>query len=324
MNPTITTPAKFRSELHGALLAHPGISTSRPRPRRARYPLARPLAPVLALTAVVVAAALVFGAGGELTPQQASAARVLRASANALERTGGSLALGARDYFYTSTAIWFRYQNPPVTVRAVSEHWVARNGSGRERTQVVSVTGRGAGGPSNPARSGSQALDPSTRPFDLPGTGLSLSYRRLRALPSDPAILRGLVSRLAARSAYLASLPRRQGKEIVMFDVLRDLAVLPTPPRVRAALYRVLSSAPGLRLFGRAVDALGRPGVAVGLTVNGIRLQLIINPSTGQLLQTSRRLLHRSALMPGYSIGLVNRATFISSGVVRSPHSRPR
>jgi hypothetical protein len=323
MNETIITPAKFRSELHDVLLAHPGVEKSRRRPQRSRYPLARPLAPVLTLAAFAVAAALVFSAGGELSPPQASAARVLRASANALERTGGSLALGADDYFYAKTATWFRYRNPAVTVRAVSEQWVARNGAGRETTQVVSVTGRVTDGPGSPTRSGTQALDPSPRPFDLPGTGLSLSYRQLRALPGDPARLHRVVSRIAARSGYLGGLPR-QGRDIIVFDVLRDLAELPTPPRVRAALYRVLSAAPGLRLVGRAVDALGRPGVAVGLTVDGIRLQLIISPSSGQLLQTSRTLVHRSAAMPGYPIGLVNRATFITTGVVRSPRSRPR
>ena len=42
--------------------------------------------------------------GGALAPQPATAASVLRASAAALDRLGGSRALGPDDYLYTRTA----------------------------------------------------------------------------------------------------------------------------------------------------------------------------------------------------------------------------
>lgn len=87
----------------------------------------------------------------------------------------------------------------------------------------------------------------------------------------------------------------------------------------------MLASTRGIRLLGRRTDSVGRTGTAVAATFgDAIELELIIDPSTGELLQTSRTLLHRSSDMAGRPAGLVNRATFLSTAVVKSTHSRPR
>jgi DNA-directed RNA polymerase specialized sigma24 family protein len=53
-------------------------------------------------------------------------------------------------------------------------------------------------------------------------------------------------------------------------------------------------------------------------------LEMIINPTTGQLLQTSRTLLHRSsAYVDGKQPpGLINRATYLAMTIVSSTHAR--
>jgi hypothetical protein len=111
---------------------------------------------------------------------------------------------------------------------------------------------------------------------------------------------------------------------VLRFGVLRGVAESPTPARVRAAVYRALALTPGIRLLGRRSDTAGRTGMAVAANLGAEELMLIIDPSTGQLLQTSRTLLHRSVYMQGWPRGLVNRATILASGVVGSTHATIR
>ena len=64
--------------------------------------------------------------------------------------------------------------------------------------------------------------------------------------------------------------------------------------------------------------------MAVEAGLGPVELMLIIDPSTGRLLQTSRTLLHRSSYMQGWPRGLVNRATMLASGVVDSKQTTIR
>jgi hypothetical protein len=106
--------------------------------------------------------------------------------------------------------------------------------------------------------------------------------------------------------------------------MLRELAELPTSAALRAALYRVLATTPGIRLLGRTPDSIGRDGTAVAVDVEDAQLELILDPATGELLQTSRTLLHRDkAYFDGNQPpGLINRATYLASGIVTSTRAR--
>jgi hypothetical protein len=328
MSDMLTTPERFRSELRDALLAHPyPASQLRPAPVH-RQRLSVSVGAAVALGAAIIAVVLGVGSGGELAPQRASAASVLNASAEALERSGASLALGGGDYLYTKTAIWFRYTQlapRPIVVQSINEAWIARDGAGRDRSLVLSHF-RGRGGRDDPTRSADDKLRATARPFLLsPAPRISLSYAHLRRLPANPAGLRVALQRVAAQYPIANLFPSSQQQTVVKFAILRGLAQTPAPPGVRAALYRVLASTPGMRLIGRRTDSIGRTGTAVAVTLGGaVELELIIDPATGDLLQTSRTLLHRSSLMAGYPAGLVNRATFLASAVVHSIRSRPR
>jgi hypothetical protein len=328
MSDEFTIPEQFRSELRDALIAHAyPVPRRQPEPMRWRRLRLR-IGAAVTVGAAIAAVVLGLGSGGEFAPQPASAASVLRTSAGALQRSGGLLALAPGDYLYIKTSTWFRYTQlapRPIVVRSIKEQWTARDGTGRDRDQVVSDS-RGRGGPGDPTRSTDYRLRATARPFLLSSApSISLSYTQLRRLPANPAGLRAVVDRIAARDDVARQFPSGQWQAVVKFALLRGLAQTPAPPRVRAALYRVLASTPGIRLVGRRTDSVGRTGVAVAVTLAGaIRLELIIDPSTGDLLQTSRTLLHRSPLMAGQPVGLVNRDTFLLSAVVKSTHSRPR
>jgi hypothetical protein len=272
---------------------------------------------------------LLFRSGGGVAPGSASAASVLRASAAALSRDGDSLALPPGEYLYTRTALWWRYFDlpRPYVVRSIYQSWVARNGSGRGTERVLSVNGRPVGRHVLPhAKSTDLALPPSRRPFVL-APGVSLSYVDLRRLPADPTRLSHLVRSLANRGArpyvHLGLAPAATWRSIFTFDILRGLAAAPAPVAVRATVYRALAMTPGIHLSGQATDTVGRRGTLLTATLGAFRFTLLLDPSTGQLLETSRILLHRSAQASGWRPGLINRATYLTVHVVRSTRAHP-
>jgi hypothetical protein len=286
--------------------------------------------PALVLAAVIAAAVLILRSGGAIAPQPATAAGVLRASAAALDRSPGSSTLGSNDYLYTRIAIWWRYagfSRHPYVVRSIQEEWVARDGHGRSRYKVVGLGGTGVNRSLPFTRSEDARLRRSSRPFIisvLPSPGILLSYAQLRALPTDPTRLNAALNRLAARYHVNRLFPQRDINAAIRWGMLRGLAEAPTSPALRAALYRVLAATPGIRLLGHMRDSIGREGIGVALDVEGARLAMILDPQTGALLQTSRTLLHRSrAYLNGEQPpGLINRATYLATGVVASTRAR--
>jgi hypothetical protein len=340
MNHQFTAPERFRSELQEALLEHaamrPGagpLSAAGPGPERHRAGpriSRRRVLSALALAAVVGAAALILRSGGVVAPQPATAAEVLRASAAALSRHGGPRALGPGDYFYTRTMEWWNeagFGPHPYIVRSLQEEWLARDGHGRSRYVVVGLSGRGANRSLPFARSQDARLGRSARPFilsTLPTPGIVLSYAQLRRLPTNPARLDVALNHIAASYHVSRLFPRLTYGTVIRFAILRGLAEAPSSAALRAALFRVLAATPGIRLLGPARDSIGRWGVAVAVDAEDVQLEMILDPATGELLQTSRTLLHRSRLyLDGKQPpGLLNRATFVATGVVQSTQDR--
>jgi len=336
MSDQFAAPARFRDELRDALLEHAAAlpASQNALPGR-RQPVngrvsRRQLLPALALAAAIAAAIVIFRSGGALAPQPATAASVLRASADALDRAGGSRALGPGEYLYTRTVQWWRYADygpHPYVVRSIQEQWLARDGRGRSRYDVVGLSGDGVNRSFPLARSSDARQTASSRPFiisTLPSPGILLSYAQLRSLPTNPTSLNAALNRLAARYHINKLFPQRDLNAAIRWGMLRGLAETPTSAALRAALYRVLAATPGVALLGRTRDSVGRYGMAVAIDVEGARLAMIIDPQTGALLQTSRTLLHRSrAYLDGKQPpGLVNRATYLASGVVTSTRAR--
>ena len=299
--------------------------------RRTGSRIAVRLAQGLALAAIVVAVLLTLGSAGTLRPEPATAAGVLNASAAALDHRGTARALGSGDYLYSRMAVWWRYAGfsaHPYVVRSIQEVWLARDGRGRSRYHVVGLGGQGVSRRLPLTRSQDTELRrPQARPFILStAPPILLSYAQLRHLPTDPTRLGAALDRLASRYHVDRLVPQRDVRTAIRFEMLRELAELPTAPMLRAALYRVLATTPAIRLLGRTRDSVGRYGTAVAVNLADAQLELILDPATGELLQTSRTLLHRSS---AYSDGrqppgLINRATYLASGIVASTHTRLR
>jgi len=336
-----TAPERFRDELGDALLEHAAVlrASRNAMPatgaRGRRQPVGgrvsrRHLLPALTLAAAIAAVVLIFSSQGALAPQPATAAGVLRASAAALDRLGGSRALGPGEYLYTRTAQWWRYADyglHPYVVRSIQEQWLARDGHGRSRYDVVGISGDGVNRSLPLTRSSDARLAASSRPFiisTLPSPGILLSYAQLRSLPTNPTRLNAALNRLAARYRVNKLFPQHDLDAAIRWGMLRGLAETPTSAALRAALYRVLAATPGVALLGRTRDSVGRYGMAVAIDVEGARLAMILDPQTGELLQTSRTLLHRSrAYLDGKQPpGLINRATYLASGIVTSTRAR--
>ncbi|MGH2885924.1 MAG: hypothetical protein ACRDPA_25065, partial [Solirubrobacteraceae bacterium] len=104
--------------------------------------------------------------------------------------------------------------------------------------------------------------------------------------PNGSTRLEDALNRLAASYRVNRLFLQAAYRTAIRWAMLRGLAEAPTSAALRAALYRVLAT------------------------------------TTGELLQTSRTLLHRSRLYPGQAPGLNYRVTFLASGVVTSTRAR--
>ena len=103
------------------------------------------------------------------------------------------------------------------------------------------------------------------------------TYRLLQRLPTDPPALLAMIYRLERGHGPSAD----QEAFVTIGDLLGDRLV---PPRVAAALYHAAALIPGVTLAPDATDAIGRHGVAVAQTADGIRTELIFSPASLRLI----------------------------------------
>ena len=98
------------------------------------------------------------------------------------------------------------------------------------------------------------------------------SYRFLQSLPTDPHALLDLIERQMSGQQ-----PPPQEAFTTIGDLLREAIA---PPRASAALYRAAALIPGVTVVADATDAAGRHGVAVAMTVEGVRYEWIFSKQT--------------------------------------------
>lgn len=101
------------------------------------------------------------------------------------------------------------------------------------------------------------------------------SPRFLTDLPRGPVQLR---ARLAAAA------PPDSGATGMFNYALDTLRNGVTPADLRAALYRVMSTLPGIVVTQDVINLDGRAGTALGIQGPGIRQDVIIDPTTGQFI----------------------------------------
>ena len=116
-----------------------------------------------------------------------------------------------------------------------------------------------------------------------PGSLGDPTYRLFQSLPTDPRVLLHRIRQLNHGG---------RSPDAVAFGAIGDLireSVM--PPRVAAALYRAAALIPGTVVISVATDAIGRPGVAVSLSVRGDQQEWIFDRHT-LLLLGEREFMH--------------------------------
>ncbi|MET9644749.1 hypothetical protein [Streptomyces syringium] len=118
-------------------------------------------------------------------------------------------------------------------------------------------------------------------PVEMAGTAYMVGrnpimWRELEALPTDPAALR----------ARLVGKATGEGVEEGLFDGVEELlARSPAEPELRAALFKVLTRIPGVRVTERVKDSTGRVGTAVDLDADTWHRRLIIDTEAFHTLE---------------------------------------
>jgi hypothetical protein len=102
------------------------------------------------------------------------------------------------------------------------------------------------------------------------------TYRLLQSLPTDPHALLRLIYR-----EMQGQQPPPEEAFTTIGDLIREAIA---PPQVSAALYRAAALIPGVTVVPDATDAIGRHGVAVAMTSQGVRMEWVFSRQTFQYL----------------------------------------
>lgn len=265
--------AKVEGRLRQAYTSH----RRRPKATR-RRPSRRTIlvggAALAAGMAAAIAVPLALPSGSPGAPPSAAAVAVLHEAANAAEQQLSSEPIAPGRFLYLKTyegnaggSIYpIRGGSPapesgapalPGFTTLVRQVWVAADGSGRERVTP--------GDPSAP-----------TSDTRVPAGTFTTTIVYTDQLPLDPDALRSaIVQRFEGGKANNAATLQFAG------TFLQPDAA----PQLRAALYRMIATLPGVVSLGPKTDVLGRAGVGVSISEHGNRTQLIFDPESSAVLQ---------------------------------------
>ncbi|MFD0899041.1 CU044_5270 family protein [Actinomadura sediminis] len=300
-----------------------------PKRERRRPRFALPLVSVVAAGAAAVAAVALVPDGGDGGEVRAAPGNVLLAAAENAEKAPTARFWHTEtvtgDVFAVGKSAKNHYK---VDSRQRVVNWVGPDGKGtstnvdvpdRPLTMTDAQKWQAAGSPGKvevPDPEGgprnilylNETINGPSMPLD--GEYHGLSAEEIRALPTEPEALkealRGLKGRWHAyTSDETGEEPIRALEGEAETRALSEVAgtllsTAPTPPKVRAAAFRMLATLPGVRAGGQATDRMGRTGVAVTLPLKTItplgiytapkRLgtytrQWIVDPGEGALLE---------------------------------------
>ena len=326
--PTPARPERERTFVLAPAALAPAAVAVPGRPRRAWWWAA-------AASVVVLAGAAIGFGGGTPAASAAAVAQLDRASA---ATTGGPTAPG--QYFYAEKHEWAlgaaqtrTGKNLAQLQETVYQTWVPHERS-HEWVKVTTVTGRtqwlvgdddlvrreGDGGlrsiPGRTREAGpcgdypsdnGQVGETTARPAcdQRPGDWYEPTPRFLAGLPTDPA---ELYKRLEGDNI---------GGRADMLPMAAGVLTADTPAAVRASLFQALRNLPGLDLTSDTVNLDGRHGVGLGITEDGLRHEIVIDPDTGRLIG-QRLVLTRpgTEMWAGLPPGTVAEYTAVTTSVV--------
>ena len=264
---------------------------SGPRPRQPA-PLTDPperrtrrrvwLIPATATVAVAVVASILAGTFGSGSSGPPTAAAAVFTRLAAVAKTQPSAAPGPGQYLYVDSLETNESDAPEVgctmLVPERRQIWIGADGSGRLLENTRQATFPSASDRAACARAnllGSAAPGTNDNWF-APGC-LSLGPVNLQSLPTDPAALR---ARLDARQ--IEGGPGGPAEDFTQIgDLLRETDA---SPALRAAIYKVAATIPGVEVLGPARDHSGRLGIGLAYNHGGGGMELIFDPHTSALL----------------------------------------
>lgn len=257
--------------LYRRITAQP--TAAAPARRRRRFAIATALTgTALAGASAAVALAIILGSPGRAPGlprhSETAAAAVLARAAQTAARQPPAAVAGPGRYVYVETiegqrnsGTASRPASSGICVQTV-QVWAAQDGSGRE---VASA-------PTGPCSDGvipSQTF-PKGQQVDL------TVYPRAADLPRNPAALERFIARHFSGGHQ---------DPAAAFEFGGTFLQSGAPPKVRAALYRMIENLPGIESLGPMTDKLGRHGIGVGLIQYGVRDVLIFDPATSAVLE---------------------------------------
>jgi hypothetical protein len=289
-----------------------------------------------------VSLAVVILVAGVLLPsrEQGAAAAVLNDLAGVAARQPSPLPLGTSSYRYTkidrmSLNLHFdatRGDPLAALVSKTSSEWRAADGSGRLRETAgtliyLNERSRTSWDP--------DILRRILGPLNLDFGPRQLTFDDLSGLPTDPAVLAGVIRERAERGFYGGSVSVFTQNWVppygwiamdtslphaMFFTIGNMLSQQSAPPAVRAALYKVAAGIPGVELLGPVHDSAGRPGVALAMTYayTGLKQRhvLIIDERTSALLAEESVLLEQAKWMDAKPPLVVGSTTYLEAAFV--------
>ncbi|HTP18567.1 MAG TPA: CU044_5270 family protein [Solirubrobacteraceae bacterium] len=257
--------------------AREGIAASR-RPRRRVWLVWVTAAAATAIVVVIVSG--VVGSGSAGGPQTASAAVFTKLAAVA--KAQPSFAPGPGQYLYVDSVQSNASDAPEVgCTMYVPEHrqiWIGADGSGRLLENDGQATFPSARDRAACARAGLLgSAAPNTYDNWFAARCLSLGPVNLEDLPPDPVALRAMLD-----ARHIEGGPHGPAEDFVQIgDLLRETDA---SPALRAAIYKVAATIPGVEVLGPARDHSGRLGIGLAYGHSGGRSELILDPRTSALL----------------------------------------
>jgi hypothetical protein len=270
-----------------------------------------------AACAAAVVAVIAIPGGTAVAPPSAAAAVLDQAALAAADNP--TVTLGPGQYLYseihTLAGSYWQWGSPADSAYTIQpetvQTWVAANGADRRLTtydgpqQFATPAGHEAWVQAMQAGEPSiapQTNTPSGQYDSQDGPGGFSAPDDLSQLPTNPAALTQLIDTgktglneigFPEHAAITPAYTFATAAEILATPALNSSAAL------RIALYEVMADTPGIQLLGTASDHSGRSGTQIAGPVgggigsqipygaNGVRDEVIIDPSTGDVLEIS-------------------------------------
>lgn len=282
-------PAGRQQTLKEHLISELRLATSPPAGRPATRRRRTPAIVIAAAGAAALAAALVLTLLPGNTPGSSpAAARLLAKIATAAARQPSPPVRNSQFWYIKSWVAFQACNGGSATIKCILERpherqiWQSVSslcvaGLLREYGQDTRLTLSPAG--LKPLPPAGLIVPGSPRPrLHCPDRGgvHDPTYRFLQSLPTDPHALLSLIER-----EMQGQLPRPEEAFTTIGDLLREAIA---PARVSAALYRAAALIPGVTIVANATDAIGRHGVAVAMTYQGVRSEWVFSKQTLQYL----------------------------------------